>query len=117
MEETLDALSKGQLRSGPPTFADRVFANELDVAATETERHYEQLMFREALKSGWYDLQNARDEYRVSCGAAGMHADLARRFIESQILLLTPVGERKRGNGPGNWPDLRRLLDQARDAP
>lgn len=91
MEETLAALSQGALRSGSFSFADRVFSNEMDVAVTETERHYEALMFREALKSGWYDPQNARDEYRVSCGAAGMHADLARRFIEMQILLITPV--------------------------
>ncbi|GKA40688.1 leucine--tRNA ligase, cytoplasmic [Tanacetum coccineum] len=63
MEEVLAAESS--LRAGPPsTYADRVFANEMNFAIKMTEKNYGDYMFREALKSGFYDLQAARDEYR-----------------------------------------------------
>ncbi|PON97504.1 Leucyl-tRNA synthetase, class Ia, archaeal/eukaryotic cytosolic [Trema orientale] len=90
MEEALAADSS--LRSGPPsTYADRVFANEMNIAVTTTEQHYRNFMFREALKTGFYDLQAARDEYRFSCGAGGMNRDLIWRFMDVQTRLITPI--------------------------
>merc|ERR1719181_2389026 len=49
------------------------------------------MLFREALKVGFYELQAARDTYRVACGAAGMHRDLVARFVEVQAKLLAPI--------------------------
>ncbi|KAM6600288.1 hypothetical protein CsatA_019897 [Cannabis sativa] len=90
MEEVLAADSS--LRSGPPsTYADRVFANEMNIAVTTTEQHYRNYMFREALKTGFYDLQAARDEYRFSCGAGGMNRELVWRFMDLQTRLITPI--------------------------
>jgi leucyl-tRNA synthetase len=42
---------------------------------------------------GFFDLQSSRDWYREHCKAAGVgiHAGLARRFIELQALLITPI--------------------------
>ena len=58
---------------------------------SETEAHYEKMMFRDALKTGFYDLQSARDAYRVICGGdKHMHADLALRFIEVSTRLHAP---------------------------
>ncbi|KAG9145218.1 hypothetical protein Leryth_008993 [Lithospermum erythrorhizon] len=55
MEEILAANSS--LRSGPPsTYADFVFANEMNIAVKMTEKNYSEYMFREALKTGFYDL-------------------------------------------------------------
>ncbi|EER92418.1 hypothetical protein BDA96_01G434100 [Sorghum bicolor] len=89
MEEVTAAESK--LRTGPPTtYADRVFANEMNIAIKETEKSYDAFMFKEALTSGFYDLQSARDEYRLSCGAAGMNRDLLWRFMDVQTRLITP---------------------------
>nr|TKW28711.1 hypothetical protein SEVIR_3G346600v2 [Setaria viridis] len=45
----------------------------------------------DALKSGFYDLQLARDEYRLSCGASGMNHDLLWRFMDVQTRLITPI--------------------------
>jgi leucyl-tRNA synthetase len=63
-------------------------------AIKSTEEHYENMMFREALKCGYYDLQSARDAYRLQCGGLGeegnMHAELVKRFIEVSTLLLAP---------------------------
>ncbi|KAK6915892.1 Aminoacyl-tRNA synthetase, class Ia [Dillenia turbinata] len=90
MEEVLAAES--DLRTGPPsTYADRVFANEINIAVKLTEQHYQNYMFREALKTGFFDLQAARDEYRFSCGAGGMNRDLVLRFMDVQTRLITPV--------------------------
>ncbi|XP_075502384.1 leucine--tRNA ligase, cytoplasmic-like [Primulina tabacum] len=90
MEEVLAAEST--LRSGrAATYADRVFNNELNIAAKMTEKNYSEYMFREALKSGFYDLQAARDEYRLSCASGGMNRDLLWRFMDVQTRLITPI--------------------------
>ncbi|KAK2655222.1 hypothetical protein Ddye_008274 [Dipteronia dyeriana] len=62
-------VSESSLRTGPPsTFADRLFENEINIAVRITEQHYENYMFREVLKSVFYELQAARDEYRIQLG-------------------------------------------------
>eukprot|EP00958_Prasinococcus_capsulatus_P021407 scaffold2910_cov390-Prasinococcus_capsulatus_cf.AAC.22 len=109
-EEVLEGLSKSSFRTGNALlYADKVFANEMCIAVAETRKAYEWprtnvlalipyieyatqgCMFREALKAGFYDLQNARDMYRNSCGELGMAATLLARFVELQVLLLTPI--------------------------
>lgn len=90
MEEVVAAESS--LRVGPPcTYADRVFANEMNFAIKMTEKNYSDNMFREALKTGFFDLQAARDEYRFSCGLAGMNRDLLWRFMDIQTRLIAPI--------------------------
>ncbi|XP_059632174.1 leucine--tRNA ligase, cytoplasmic-like [Cornus florida] len=90
MQEVLAAESS--LRNGPPsTYEDRVFANEMDIAVKMTDKNYNDFMFREALKTGFYDLQAARDEYRFSCGSGGMNRQLLWRFMDVQTRLITPI--------------------------
>lgn len=80
------------LRQGEASlFADRVFDNELNYAVKSTYAAYENLMFREALKTGWFELLLARDTYRLACGAEGMHRDLVQRFVEVSAVLLAPI--------------------------
>jgi len=89
-EDNLAAESS--MRTGPPsTYADRVFANEINIAVQTTEQNYTNYMFREALKTGFYDLQAARDEYRFSCGAGGCNRDLVWRFMDVQTRLIAPI--------------------------
>lgn len=53
LEEFLTADFQFCLRRGPPsTFADMVFANEINIALNRTKQHYEACQFREALESG-----------------------------------------------------------------
>jgi leucyl-tRNA synthetase len=90
MEEVL--ATESSLRTGPPsTFADRVFENEINIALKMTELNFQNYMFREALKTGFYDLQAARDEYRFSCGIGGMNGDLVQRFMDVQTRLIVPI--------------------------
>ncbi|CAA7062460.1 unnamed protein product [Microthlaspi erraticum] len=90
MEEVLAAESS--LRTGPPsTYADKVFENDMNIAIRLTEKAYENCLFREALKNGFYDLQAARDEYRLSCGSGGMNHDLILKFMDVQTRLIEPI--------------------------
>ncbi|KAL1316677.1 hypothetical protein HN51_068846 [Arachis hypogaea] len=89
-EDVLAAESS--MRTGPPsTYADRVFANDINIAVKTTEQNYSNYMFREALKTGFYDLQIARDEYRLSCGVGGYNRDLVWRFMDVQTRLIAPI--------------------------
>ncbi|XP_004420087.1 PREDICTED: leucine--tRNA ligase, cytoplasmic [Ceratotherium simum simum] len=79
------------LRSGPAsTFNDRVFASEMNAGIIKTDQNYEKMMFKEALKTGFFEFQASKDKYR-ELAIEGMHRDLVFRFIEVQTLLLAPV--------------------------
>ncbi len=93
-----DALgpSAGALRAAksPLLFNDRLMEAEMDKAIVATKKAYEATNYREALKSGFFELQNARDRYRdatVIHGDTGMHRDVIERFIKVQALLLNPI--------------------------
>lgn len=90
MEEVL--AEESSLRTGPPsTYADKVFENDMNIAIRLTEKAYKDCLFREALKNGFYDLQAARDEYRLSCGIGGMNHDLVLTFMDVQTRLIEPI--------------------------
>lgn len=72
-------------------FEDKVFTNLMDDLIIKTDVNYENLMFKEALKTGFFEYQDARDKYRELCLRSGMHRKLLLRFIESQAILLTPI--------------------------
>uniref|UniRef100_F6WRZ1 leucine--tRNA ligase n=1 Tax=Monodelphis domestica TaxID=13616 RepID=F6WRZ1_MONDO len=79
------------LRSGPAnTFNDRVFASEMNAGIVKTEQNYEKMMFKEALKTGFFEFQAAKDKYR-ELAIEGMHRGLVFQFIEVQTLLLAPI--------------------------
>ncbi|KAM4875852.1 leucine--tRNA ligase, cytoplasmic [Thomomys bottae] len=78
------------LRSGPAsTFNDRVFASEMNAGIIKTDQNYEKMMFKEALKTGFFEFQAAKDKYR-ELAIEGMHRELVFLFIEVQTLLLAP---------------------------
>ena len=71
IEEMLAICESADARRGPSDgFADRVFANAMDVAIEAARSNYEKMMFRDALKSGFYDLQSARTRTASSAAAA-----------------------------------------------
>ncbi|XP_050017932.1 leucine--tRNA ligase, cytoplasmic [Alexandromys fortis] len=79
------------LRSGPAnSFNDRVFASEMNAGIIKTDQNYEKMMFKEALKTGFFEFQAAKDKYR-ELATEGMHRELVFRFIEVQTILLAPV--------------------------
>ena len=90
IEEVTAAL--GTLRDDPPTtFVDKVFDNEINAIIIDAKALYDRYMFREALKRAWYDLTNARDQYRFACGPEGMNARVLTKYLEASTLLLVPI--------------------------
>ena len=59
LEWTKEMLeTKSALRTGPiESFNDRVFVNEMDSYIQETEKNYEKMMFKEALRTGFFEFQ------------------------------------------------------------
>ncbi|CAI2172928.1 4836_t:CDS:10 [Funneliformis geosporum] len=84
--------NKDTLRTGSTnSFHDKIFENEINKLIQLTDKAYNDSMYREALKYGFYELQSARDWYREATAHEGMHKDLVLRWIEIQALLLSPI--------------------------
>ncbi|KAL5242259.1 hypothetical protein ACI65C_009669 [Semiaphis heraclei] len=85
------------LRNGPTdSFTDTVFISEINLKIQQTGEYYEKLLFKEALRTGFFELQAARDRYRELCGnpelgGECMHKDLILHFIKVQTILLAPI--------------------------
>ena len=58
----------------------------------ETEKNYEQILFKEAVKTGFFEMLIARDQYREICGGeTRMKYDLLVEFIKVQAIMISPV--------------------------
>lgn len=87
------------MRTGPITdFHDRVFAARINYRAKSTQEAYERMLFRDALKSGFFELKNDLGFYREAVGAdktsstfVNMHRDVFIRYVHVQALLLAPI--------------------------
>jgi len=81
------------LKDGPvdERLIDRVFEHEMRRAVKLTDAAYSKLMFKDAMKEGFYILQGVLNKYREICGLEGMNAKLVDRFIEVQTLLICPI--------------------------
>uniref|UniRef100_A0A1S4GYI9 leucine--tRNA ligase n=2 Tax=Anopheles gambiae TaxID=7165 RepID=A0A1S4GYI9_ANOGA len=91
VKETL--ASKPLLRKGPQdaSINDQVFSSEMNLLTKQTDEHYRKMLFKEALRTGFFEFQTARDKYRELCGSNGMHASLVMEFIQRQALLIAPI--------------------------
>ncbi|CUS12596.1 unnamed protein product [Tuber aestivum] len=90
-EDMVRDAKAGKLREGPKdTFWDRVFENEMNQLIGQTREHFESTSYKLALKTGFYELQAARDTYREATTIIRPHKDLICRFVEVQALLITP---------------------------
>jgi leucyl-tRNA synthetase len=79
-------------RSGPiEALNDVVFESEINKAIALTDRAYSSSLYREAMKTGFYEFQTARDRYRELTHEEGMHKELVLRSVEVQVLLLAPI--------------------------
>ena len=94
--ETCDSMDK-QVKfrfasdSATYTYADKVFENEINKTILTTRKLYDTMMYKEVLKSGFFELQSARDRYRELCFEDMMNASLIKRFIQVQLVLLSPI--------------------------
>jgi len=78
------------MRSGPFTFLDHIFENELTTCVNNAHAAYSKMVFSEALRSVWYDLENLRSQYSILTNG-DVHADIIRRLVEDQMVTLSPI--------------------------
>jgi len=93
IEET---IGSSDLRTTPQseyTLMDKLLLNETNRAITATEACFAAMQFKEGLKACWFELLNARNEYRTFCNDSGipMHRDVVRRWAESITIMICPV--------------------------
>lgn len=90
VKEMLEA--KNTFRKGEAnTFNDKVFLSEMNLKTKQTDDFFNKMLFKEALRSGFYEMLTARDRYKELCGSNGMHHDLVFEFIRRQALLMAPI--------------------------
>ncbi|GLV35682.1 Leucyl-tRNA synthetase [Carabus blaptoides fortunei] len=83
--------TKDTLRTVPVgTFNDKVFESEMNLKIKETDDFFNRMLFKEALRTGFFEMQACRDKYRELC-SEGMHRDLVLKFIEIQAILMSPI--------------------------
>lgn len=82
------------LRTGEYNEFDKQFQAEMDSLVEGAYKAFADMQFKEALKLGLYDFENARNWYRVVSqpenGGQGMHRELLFAWIRANALLLTP---------------------------
>ena len=72
------------------TYQDRIFDNEMNNLVQLADEACENMVYRDALKSGFYDLQTARDRYRdITAAGDGMNWILIKKFIEVGVAIIT----------------------------
>jgi len=88
--ETVD--SEG-LRTGDYNFMDKILLNEINRLIQAAGIGFATMQFKEGLKAGWFEMLNARSEYRAWCNDSDipMHRDVVRRWAESLVILICPV--------------------------
>ncbi|PXF46531.1 Leucine--tRNA ligase, cytoplasmic [Gracilariopsis chorda] len=100
VEEAMEIIDK--MVTGPLTrFADRVFMNQLNRQLRLTEAAYEQAMFREVVKTGFFEIMNDLGKYREFVGAdkssraastlPRMHRDVFLQFVLFQTVAIAPI--------------------------
>lgn len=58
----------------------------------DTAANYEKMLFKEALKTGFFEMQTARDKYRELVGGEEkMYMELIEQFITFQAQILCPI--------------------------
>ncbi|RLN86700.1 hypothetical protein BBJ28_00010448 [Nothophytophthora sp. Chile5] len=84
---------KTALRTGELNFNDKVFMNQMSNLINVTASFYDRLQWREGLHTGFFEYQIARDSYRDICSRSEvpMHHDVIMRFIESQLVMFSPI--------------------------
>eukprot|EP00931_Biecheleriopsis_adriatica_P065640 TRINITY_DN40132_c0_g1_i1.p1 TRINITY_DN40132_c0_g1~~TRINITY_DN40132_c0_g1_i1.p1 ORF type:complete len:1241 (-),score=317.82 TRINITY_DN40132_c0_g1_i1:51-3773(-) len=86
-----DAVAKlPNMRSGSYTFLDRIFDNEISSCVNEAHSSYTRMMFSEALRAVWFDMENLRSQYAILSNG-DVHGDIIRRFLDVQTVTLSPI--------------------------
>uniref|UniRef100_A0A7S4SR08 leucine--tRNA ligase n=1 Tax=Alexandrium monilatum TaxID=311494 RepID=A0A7S4SR08_9DINO len=78
------------LRTGSLTFLDEIFDNEISTLIERAHEGYTSMVYSDALRAVWFDMENLRSQYSILTHG-DVHADLIRRFLDVQMVTLSPI--------------------------
>ena len=75
------------------TFMDKTLLNEVNRSIEATSSNFANMRFKDGLKTCWFDMLNARNEYRTWSidSETPMHGAVIRRWAESLAILICPI--------------------------
>lgn len=81
------------MRTSPAlTVNDHMFAAEMNLKINESRENYNGMLFKEALRTCYFEYSNLFHQYRErSAVQGGPHSDLVKRYITTQVLILSPI--------------------------
>ena len=78
------------MRTGDYTFLDEIFNNEINICLENAHTAYRKMLFTDALRCVWYDLENLRSQYSILTNG-DVHAEVVERLLEGQTITLSPI--------------------------
>lgn len=86
------ANSSGDQSSGESAHElwDDIFDNAINVSISEATRLYEEIKYKQAMKSVFFEMQGMKEDYLIA-KPNGANPRLLARFIESQLIMLNPI--------------------------
>jgi len=91
LDWTTDAVAKmPEMRKGDYTFLDNIFNNELSKTVLNAYAAYKGMMYSDALRAAYYDIENLRSQYSILTNG-DVHADVIGRILDVQTVVLSPI--------------------------
>lgn len=84
-------MNSRKLRTGEKLWMDRAFENEIIGLTQQAKQAFDKMVFRDALKFSFFDFATARDSYRHLAAQQGMHHESVWMWIETQVVILSPM--------------------------
>ncbi|XP_029159070.1 leucine--tRNA ligase, cytoplasmic isoform X2 [Nylanderia fulva] len=92
VKDVYDKVTHTNFRfEGPYTFHDQVFDSEMNLKLRETGENYSKTLFKEALRTGFYEMQAAKDKYLQLSEMERCNHNLIVKFIKLQTIMLSPI--------------------------
>lgn len=63
----------------------------MNLKIKETGENYSKMLYKEALRTGFFELQAARDKYLQLSALEGINWNLIMQYIDLQTVLLSPI--------------------------
>ncbi|KAK3885670.1 hypothetical protein Pcinc_010127 [Petrolisthes cinctipes] len=93
-------IEKDTMRSGPNTVNDKMFIAEMNLKIRETEEHYKTLMFKESLRTGFFEYSNLFHQYHLSLTKASEYLAEASHCFRLRLKSHMTSGKGKKGETP-----------------
>ncbi|XP_018025140.1 leucine--tRNA ligase, cytoplasmic [Hyalella azteca] len=72
--------------------SDKMFLAEMDLKIRESDENYSGLLFKEALRTSYFEYSNLFHQYRERVSVdGGLHKKVVERYLDTQVRILSPI--------------------------